>query len=374
MLEQSSLFYWNGRQTDLLIERFREHYPLDYVMPCSSGTAAIHIAIAGAGIGPGDEVISAPITDVGTVVGILYQQGVPVFADLGAQTYNLDVEDVRSKITPKTKAVLAVHLAGNPCDLTSLKALCDEHKLVLIEDCAQAWGTMHRGKMAGTVGHIGCWSLNDFKHITCGDGGIVASSDERFGPLLQKFGDKAYDRAGGSKRPDVLAPNYRISEPQSAVAAAQMERMWELTQKRVDGGLLLNELLQDIPGVLPHAIDERDRMTVWFYMFRINTGVLSCSAAEFAQALQAEGLIVGAGYIGIPVYKYPMFQQHNFFGGRWPIKELGLTDMDYTQVCCPETEAILETCISFGIHEMTTDAWLREAASAIRKVAAYFAR
>src|SRR5687767_6480164 len=131
MLEQNSLFYWNGPQTNLLIERFKEYYPHEHVMPCSSGTAAIHIAMAAAGIGPGDEVITSPITDMGSAIGILYQQGVPVFADLEPHRYNLDVADVRRKITPRTRAILAVHLVGNPCDLSGLKALAEEHNLIL---------------------------------------------------------------------------------------------------------------------------------------------------------------------------------------------------------------------------------------------------
>ena len=191
MIDQPSLFYWNGPQTELLVERFRQRYPLAHVMACSSGTGALHAAVSAAGVGPGDEVITTPITDMGTVIGILYQQGVPVFADLEGDRYNLDVADVADKITPKTKAILAVHLGGNPADMAGLKKLADQHDLVLIEDCAQAWGATYRGRPVGTIGHIGCYSLNDFKHIGCGDGGIVGSSDERFGPRLQMLADKA---------------------------------------------------------------------------------------------------------------------------------------------------------------------------------------
>jgi perosamine synthetase len=374
MLEQSSLFYLRGPQTQLLKERFQEHYPLDFVMPCSSGTAALHIAAQAAGIGPGDEVITSSLTDLGTVIGVLYQQGVPVFADLKPHTYNLDVEDVRRKITPRTRAVIAVHLTGNPCDLASLRALCDEHGLILIEDCAQSWGAQYRGAPIGTLGHIGCWSLNDFKHIGCGDGGIVASSDPHFGPLLQKFGDKCYDRSGGGQMPTTLAPNYRISEPQSAVAAAQMEKMWDWTEKRATMGRLMSQLLQDVPGIWPHSADERDRWTCWFYLFRIDPEVLYCDIHTFSKALQAEGLWSSPGYIGIPIYQYPLFTEHNFFAGRWPIKEMGLTEMDYSQVCCPETEAILNTCIKIDINEVTTSEWVSEAAAAICKVAAHYVR
>src|SRR4029079_17926440 len=131
--EQTSLLYWQGPQTALFSKRFREFCPLTYVMTCSSGTAALHVAVAAAGIGPGDEVITTGITDVGTVIGVLYQQAVPVFADLGASTYNLDPADVERKITPKTKAIIAVHLAGNPCRMDEFKAIADKHNLVLIE-------------------------------------------------------------------------------------------------------------------------------------------------------------------------------------------------------------------------------------------------
>jgi dTDP-4-amino-4,6-dideoxygalactose transaminase len=372
-IEQPSLFYWNGPQTKLLVERFREHYPLEHVMPCSSGTAALHIAVAAAGVGPGDEVIVPPITDMGTVIGVLYQQGVPVFADLDPRTYNLDPQSVKEKITPKTKAIIAVHLTGNPCALRELKALADEHDLVLIEDCAQAWGARYRGTPIGTIGHIGCWSLNDFKHIGCGDGGIVASSDERFGPLLQKFGDKAYDRNGGARMPDVLAPNYRISELQSAVAAAQMTRMDEFTAKRAEAGRILNECLADVPGVLPPRVDAADRWTCWFYMLRVEEAVLGCDSNKFVEALSAEGVPCGAGYLAAPLYRYPIFLNENFFAGRWPVKELGLTQMDYNSVCCPETEAILTSCVTIATHEGRDADWARAVGAAVRKVANYFA-
>jgi len=125
LLDQSSLFYWKGQQTAAFTERFRQHCPCTHVQTCSSGTAAIHIAVAAAGIAPGDEVITSPITDIGTVIGILFQQAVPVFADVEPDTYNLNPDDVARKITPRTKAIIPVHLAGNPCDMQRLLALAE---------------------------------------------------------------------------------------------------------------------------------------------------------------------------------------------------------------------------------------------------------
>lgn len=371
MLKQESLFYWKGQQTTILTERFQKHYPFKYVMPCSSGTAAIHIAVAAAGIAPGDEVITTPITDIGTVIGILFQQAVPVFADLQPHDFNLSVADVERRITPKTKAIVAVHLGGNSCDLDGLKKLANKHNLILIEDCAQAWGSSYQGKPIGTVGHIACFSFQNSKHITCGDGGIVASSDEHFGPHLQKFGDKGMNRLNGQF--EVFATNYRMSEPQAAVAAGQMTRLEEITGKRAQFTALLTKELSGVAGVTPHSIREGDRHTAYLYMIRIEPKKLRCDREQFVKALRAEGVEATAGYIPVLVYQMEFFQKHSFFAGRWPIKEMGVTNMDYTKVSCPEADAILKTCIRIPINESMDEEYVRQMAEAIRKVAKHYA-
>lgn len=375
MLQQNTLFYWNGPQTKLLTERFREFCPLEHVQTCSSGTAAIHIAVAAAGIAPGDEVITSPVTDIGSVIGVLYQQAVPVFADLGPCTYNLDVADVRRRITPKTKAIIAVHLTGNPCDVDALKALADEHKLVLIEDCAQAWGAKSRGRPIGTVGHFACFSLQDSKHVTCGDGGVVASSHEKFGPLLQRYGDKGaargVTREGGGFR--AFSTNYRMSEPQAAVVAGQLTRLEKIAATRSRLGNLLSEKIASIPGIRPHEVHREDRAVYWFYMFRVRPEAFRVNRDDFARALRAEGVPASGGYIGVPLYGEPVFREHGFFAGHWPVKEYGLTSMDYSKWQCPEAEAILATGIRVTIHEGMTDEYILEVAKAIEKVARHFA-
>jgi perosamine synthetase len=370
-LKQYSLFYAGGPQTGLLIERFRKVCPAKHVMTCSSGTAALHIAVEAAGIGLGDEVITSPITDIGTVIGVIYQQAVPVFADLGAGTFNLDVADVERRITPKTKAIIAVHLMGNPCDLNALKDLAERHKLVLIEDCCQAWGAKYHGQPIGTVGHIGCFSLQDSKHITCGDGGVVASNDERFGPALQKFGDKGLDRRGGGFR--AFSTNYRMSELQAAFVAAQLTRLESIASRRAHLGNLLTEKIAGVAGILPHQVHPEDRCVYWFYMLRLQPKAFRCDRAEFVKALTAEGVNAIPGYIGVPLYGEPVFQNHGFFAGRWPVREYGLTTMDYSKHHCPEVEAILDTNVRLVIHEAMTDDYILGAAAAIKKVAEHYA-
>lgn len=372
MLGQDSLFYWQGPQTKLLLERFREVCPVKYAFNCSSGTAALHIAVNAVGIGPGDEVITSPITDIGTVIGVLYQQAVPVFADLGKSTHNLDVADVERRITPKTKAIIAVHLTGNPCDLDALRKLADERKLILIEDCAQAWGAKYRGRPIGTVGHLACFSLQNSKHITCGDGGIVGTNDERFGPLLQPCGDKGSNREGKRTFP-LFATNYRMSEPQAAVAAVQLTRLEAIAAKRHRLGKLLTEEIADAPGIVPHEVHPEDRAVYWFYYFRMKPEAFRCDRSKFVRALVAEGAAVQGGYIKVPLYGEEVFQKHAFFGGRWPVKEMGLTTMDFTKHRCPNAESMLTDGIRVPIFEYMSEEYISQVAAAIQKVARHYA-
>jgi perosamine synthetase len=184
MVDQASLFYWKGPQCAALLASFRREYPLRHVMPCSSGSASLHIAVAALQLPPGSEVITSPITDMGSVIGVLYQQLVPVFADIDPHTYNLDPEDVRRRITPKTRALMVVHLAGNPSDMTALMAIAREHNLAVIEDCAQSWGARHRGTPVGLFGDLACYSFNEYKHVSCGDGGLVGTNRDDLGTGL----------------------------------------------------------------------------------------------------------------------------------------------------------------------------------------------
>jgi dTDP-4-amino-4,6-dideoxygalactose transaminase len=369
MVTQPSLFYWRGAQTAALLEEFRQRYPLTYCFPCSSGTASLHIAVAALRLQPGDEVIVPAITDMGSVIGILYQQAVPVFADLDPHTYNLDPADVRRRITAKTRALMPVHLAGNPCDMTALMAVAREHGLKVIEDCAQAWGARWQGQPVGLQGDLACYSFNDYKHVSCGDGGLVGTNQPTLGVGLGKWGDKFYDRETGGRDPLELAPNYRMSEPQAAVAAAQLTKLEEIVRRRNRAGSRLTEQLTGTPGLRLPGVRIEDTHSYWFYLLRLEPGRFSLSRDEFTAALTSAGVSCTAGYIPRPVYGYPVFQQHNFFGGRWPVRELGLTQMDYREVRCPEAEAILQDSVKLTINEAMDDSYIDQVAAAIREVA-----
>jgi dTDP-4-amino-4,6-dideoxygalactose transaminase len=190
--------------------------------------------------------------------------------------------------------------------------------------------------------------------------------------LLQKYGDK-----GGNRRKwggfDGFATNYRMSEPQAAVAAAQLTRLEAIAAKRAKLGNLLTEKIADLPGIMPHQVHPEDRAVYWFYMFRMRPEAFRCNRSQFVKAAVAEGAPVSGGYIGVPLYGEPVFQKHGFFAGRWPVKEMGLTTMDFSKHKCPEAEAILKTGMRVPISENMTEEYILEVAAAIRKVARYFA-
>ncbi len=370
MVEQDSLFYWNGPQTAALLEAFRHHYPFAECFPTSSGSAAVHVAIAALRLQPGDEVIVPAITDMGSVIGVLYQQAVPVFADVDPHTYNLDPVDVQRRLTARTRVIMPVHLAGTPCDLPSLRRLARDHSLTIVEDCAQAWGARCEGEPVGLSADLACYSFNDYKHLSCGDGGLVASNQPRFEAQLPKWGDKFYDRVTSERNPSELAPNYRMSEPQAAVAAAQLDRMEEIVAARRRVGRQLHDGLVDVRAVLRPEVRPGDEASYWFYLVRLDLNRLSVNRDEFTRALQAEGVPAEAGYIAQPVYRYSVFQHHRFFGGRWPARELGLTAMDYREVRCPTAEAILTDSVRLIVNEAMSESYVAKVIRAVRTVAA----
>lgn len=375
-LEQNTLFYHFGQKVKTFLSDFNRMYQIPYSVATSSGTAALHVALGAAGVTVGDEVITSPITDQGTVIGILYQNAVPVFADLEPDTYNLDPASVESRITPRTKAILVVHLAGNPCDMDPIMALAKKYKLKVIEDCAQAYLTKYKGRLVGTIGDYGCFSTNDFKHISTGDGGIVTinSGLEEDYHRTHAFADKNYRRIGTdvNRAPDSLAPNYRMTELQGAVGIAQLRKLEWICERRSRLGLALNAGLQDLPSLSVMRIPGESTCTYWFYMFRLALDSLTCSREEFCTALSAEGITNRMGYIPDVLYMQPMFQQKQAYpSSTFPFE---LSEAHYNRGDCPNAEAILQTAVQVPLNEFYTEQDILDIIAAIRKVALYYGK
>ena len=190
-----------GKMVQRLEAEFAQRLGVKHAAACSSGTASVHLAIAALNPAPGDEIIVPPITDIGSIAPILWQNAVPIFADLDPQTITLDPADVERRITPNTRAIVAVHLAGQPCALDELSAIARRHKLVLIEDCSQAYWAEYAGKLVGTLGDMACFSLQQSKHITCGEGGLFVTNNADWARRAALFADKAWPRDTTSPSP-----------------------------------------------------------------------------------------------------------------------------------------------------------------------------
>ena len=371
-IAQGTLFYAGGKKVKTLEKEFAAKHGAKFGVAASSCTAAIHSAAMAAGVSPGDEVIVPPITDMGTILPVMWQGAVPIFCDLDPHTYNMTAETIEAKITDRTRAIIAVHLAGNPCDLRAIQQIADKLKIILIEDCAQAHGTKYDGKAVGSFGHIGCYSFNEYKHISTGDGGMITTSDAELAAKLRLATDKAYDRSPGVaiRDPKFMANNYRMTELQGAVGVAQLRKLDSIIQRRNSWGTRLTDRLRPLEsaGLSMPAVTPGGTHTYWFCMMRVDKDKLGATADEFTAAVKAEGLPVSAHYITRPIYKYPLFINHSAFErGDHAYKRI-----DYTQVKCPTAEAILDTCVIMPVNEAYDDQDLEETVKAFEKVVAHF--
>ncbi|MBQ2614881.1 MAG: DegT/DnrJ/EryC1/StrS family aminotransferase [Clostridia bacterium] len=376
-LEQNTLFYWSGSKVKEMNKKFAAMCGMEYCMATSSGTAAIHTALGAVGVTEGDEVITAPVTDMGSIIGILYQNAIPVFADIDPHTYNMDPKSIESKISDKTKAILVVHLAGNPADMDEIMAIAKKHNIKVVEDCAQSYMTYYKGQLVGTFGDIGCFSLNEFKHISAGDGGMCVTNDFALYEKALRFADKNYTRleGGGTGRNiSYIAPNYRMNELTGAVGLAQLERVeWICAQRRAYGDKL-TEAIKNIKGLYPHEVREGNTSSYWFYMFRLDEDVLGVDTDTFVQALNAEGVPCGRGYTAHCVYEYDLFKNKSAYPGTHAPFDSPYygKEIDYPSGLCPVAEEVLQTSIRISVNEFYSEQDLQETIHAIEKVANYY--
>ena len=373
-LRSGKLNYTCGDRVSTLEREFAALFGVKFCTASSSGTAAIHIAVGAIGIEPGDEIIVPPITDIGTVIGILYQNAIPIFADVDPMTMTLDPKDVSRKVTEHTKAIIAVHLLGNACDMDGLLEVAEKHNLYVIEDAAQAYLTEYRGKKVGTIGSISCFSLQQSKHLTSGDGGLTITGNPELAERAKLFSDK------GWKRPlykDVmfLAPNYRLSELQAAVAIGQLRKLQFDVKCRRDMAHILTDILADVPGVIPPFVARDVFHSYWQYATMLDREVIKESVFTFGDALIAEGVPCLPGYTREPMYQYPIFVNQKFYGDSicpYRCKPFG-RDVVYQKVICPNAERVLQDVIVIPWNSRYSVQDVMDIGLALKKVASHYA-
>jgi dTDP-4-amino-4,6-dideoxygalactose transaminase len=332
------------------------------------------LAVAAVDPEPGDEIITTPISDFGSVIPILMQNAVPVFADVDPRTAQIDPDAVRAAINHRTRAILAVHLLGAPAPVAELRQIADEHGLMLIEDCAQAYLTEPEpGRVAGSYGHVGCFSLQQSKHITTGDGGLVVTDDAALARHMRLFSDKGWPRDSGERTYLFLGANYRMGELQAAVALAQLGKLDGVVARRRRQAARLADAVADLDGVT--TAPSGAGHSYWHNPLLLDPTVVG-TTLDWGAALRAEGIPCSAPYIPRPLYLVPVLAEGRTYGrSRFPLTSPpARIEHTYVEGMCPAAERLLyQTLLVLAWNEYYTDEDVDDIATALRKVHTVFA-
>jgi dTDP-4-amino-4,6-dideoxygalactose transaminase len=280
-------------------EKFAAVHDAKYAVTVVNGTVGITVALQAAGVGPGDEVIMPPYTFIATATSALLFGAIPVFVDVESDTLLLDPEKVEAAITPRTKAIIAVHIGGAPANMTKLKAIAEKHRLRLIEDSAQAVGSRWNDVGVGAIGDLGTFSFQSSKNINSGEGGIILSNNQELADKAWSLSNVGRIRDGGWYQHEMIGWNLRMTEFQAAILLGQMSRLEEQMVKREKNGQLLTELLKEVEGVdVLHRDPQITRHAYHLYMFKITPDLADRIAkSDVIKKLQAEGIPVAPGYV-----------------------------------------------------------------------------
>ena len=345
-------------------------FGIKHVVMVTSGTAALHTALAALGVAEGDEVITTPMTDIGTVSAVLALHAVPVFADIDLPTRLLSAHSVRERITERTKVVMAVHMAGLPCDMDALMEIARETGVKILEDCAQAHGGKYGGRFLGSIGHAAGFSMNESKQMSSGDGGFVTTQDEETGRIASLYRDKCYQRdpkIGRGEEPILFfALNYRPTALQAAVGMVQLRKLPEVVARRDAIVRRYYDTLSDLPHLELPTICEGGEPSWWPLPARYVGD--DPSRERIVEALAAEGVGVSTGMspannilrtvlIGRKRY-YPLTDKVPDF---WQ-------DTVYDPDSCPNVDELQRTVMRLPVDQRYTDEDIEQTIAAIHKV------
>ena len=384
VLRSGKVNYWTGPKGMAFEKAFAEWQGSRFGISTASGTSALHVALSALGVGPGDEVIVPSYTFIATSFAVVQAGAVPRFADVNIDDHCISVASAEGLVTPRTRAVIPVHLYGNVCDMDAVMAFAERHNLFVVEDNAEAFGGEYKGRKTGTIGHINACSFCQNKTFTTGgEGGMVTTDDEDLAWAARSFRDHGYDvreRMGllalEQKLPYIhnrVGFNYRMTEMQSAIGLAELERMdtWNMPRRRRNARIL-TAALGGLDRVLHMPIDTEDRRNGWYVCaFSLDVENMSCDVKQFVAAAAAEGA---------PCWKvfWPQchteraFTEHNAFGrSGFPFTSSEYTDAagaDYSKVDVPNAKWHEEhtfTCFAFPTYSEDD---MRQIAAALVKV------
>lgn len=352
---------------------FARYHGIGYAVSVNSGTAALHVAVAAAGIGPGDEVIVPPYTFTATASSVLMHNAVPVFADVTLDTFNLDPGRVEEAVTERTKAIIPVHLFGHPAEMDAVMDIADHHHLAVIEDCAQAPGAEYRGKKVGTFGDLAAFSFQRTKNMTTGEGGMVITDDEKLAHRCRLVRNHGEALMAGQKREylaNILGWNYRMTEMEAAIGIEQLKKLDQFNAVRRRNAQYLTGKLAAIRGITP-AYEAPHVVHVYStYPVRYDAEAIGIPKKQFMAALEAEGIPVWGGYPH-PLYDTPLFRERIAYGSAGCPFSCTLSGMGVTYAghSCPVAEEHCRSVFGFStIRPPSTVSDMQDIIDAIGKI------
>jgi dTDP-4-amino-4,6-dideoxygalactose transaminase len=369
-IHSGTLTSTKGTFVRTLETRFANLLGVKHALACASGTAAVHTALAAINPDPGDEIVTTAITDMGALAPILYQGAIPVFAEVDPRTWNITAKTIEPCLSERTRAIVVTHLFGNPCDMGEIMELARARHIPVIEDCAQAYLARCGGRFVGAIGTIGCFSLQQGKHMTTGEGGIVTTNDDALARRMFLFVNKAWGY--GDPKPDhyFLALNYRLSELQGAVAVAQLAKLQGVAESRIAMAELLTRKIMEIEGIETPWVSPGSVHTYWKYCLRVDGNVITDGAVGLARLLKEKGIASAPRYIQKPAFMCEIFQKQRTFGNsNYPFNLARPEAVDYDRRRFPLTFEALEKILVLPWNERYTEEHVDYIAGAIWEAA-----
>jgi len=369
--------FYGGPRVQALEFAWAAHFNVSHAISVNSATSGLYAAVGALGIGPGDEVIVSPYTMSASATAALVYGAIPVFADIDPNTFCITAESIQQRLTSRTKAVIVVDIFGQPADMEPIMALAAKHNFKVIEDTAQAPGATYKDRLAGTLAHIGVFSLNYHKTIHCGEGGVVVTNDSHLAERLQLIRNHAeaiVKNKGVNDLVNMVGFNYRMTEIEAAIATEQLKKLPALVAARATAAQYLDSRLKGLAGITTPHIAPHTTHSYYLYCMKYDAVVTGISRQLFIEAVHAEGVPLAAGYVE-PLYLQPLYQSRTAFGKNgFPFTYSGYAGtLNYQRGLCPVTERmhfeelVYTSLCHAGMHE--TD--LKDVANAIRKVLAH---
>ncbi len=342
VLHSGKWWYVEGSQGKIFEEEFAAFQDAKYAVACTNGSAAIEIALRALGVGCGDEVIVPPYTFIATASAVLSVSATPVFVDIQGDTLNIDPELIEAAITPRTKAIIPVHIAGRPAEMDRILEIARKHKLFVIEDAAQSIAAVWNGVKVGSIGDLGTFSLQASKNLNAGEGGLIVSNNEEYADAAWSVTHVGRVRSGRWYEHRVLGSNFRMTEFQAAIARTQLKRLTAQTEKRTENANYIRSQISGISGIeLPKEDPRITTHANHIFTFRYNPeGFGGKSYPDFVKALVAEGVPSSTGYV--PLYKEALFNRVENKSGAWC--QTG-RKVEYSKLSLPVCEAVCQDTV-----------------------------